>query len=141
MMAGALIAVVASCTKENDKIAEEVQPVSGPVTLTASIDNEASTKATLDDESGAFAFSASDAIKVHNGTDAYTGTTAAGGTTASFTMQDGFTDTGSGLAAFPAGIVNEITASSVTFILPTAYTPLPTTALMVSSLHFSTITE
>lgn len=121
MMAGALIAVVASCAKENDKIAEEVQPVSGPVTLTASIDNEASTKATLDDESGAFAFSASDAIKVHNGTDAYTGTTAAGGTTASFTMQDGFTDSGSGLAAFPAGIVNEITASSVTFILPTSY--------------------
>lgn len=121
MMAGALIAVVASCTKENDKIAEEVQPVSGPVTLTASIDNEASTKATLDDESGAFAFSASDAIKVHNGTDAYTGTTAAGGTTASFTMQDGFTDSGSGLAAFPAGIVSEITASSVTFILPTSY--------------------
>ncbi len=120
-MAGVLVVAAASCAKENDKIAEEVQPVSGPVTLTASIDNEASTKATLDDESGAFAFSASDAIKVYNGTDAYTGTTAAGGTTASFTMQDGFTDSGSGLAAFPAGIVNKITASRVTFILPTSY--------------------
>lgn len=121
MMAGALIAAVASCTKENDKIAEEVQPVSGPVTLSASIDNEASTKATLDDGSGAFAFSASDAIKVHNGTGAYTGTTAEGGTTAIFTMEDGFADEGSGLAAFPAGIVSEITASKVTFILPTSY--------------------
>lgn len=121
MMAGVLIAAVASCTKENDKTAEEVQPVSGPVTLSASIDNEASTKATLDDESGAFAFSASDAIKVHNGTGAYTGTTAEGGTTAKFTMEDGFADEGSGLAAFPAGIVSEIKADKVTFILPTSY--------------------
>lgn len=121
ILAGALVVAIASCAKENDKTAEEVQPVSGPVTLSASIDNEASTKATLDDGTGAFAFSASDAIKVHNGTGAYTGTTAAGGATASFTMQEGFTDSGSGLAAFPADIVSEITAGSVTFILPTSY--------------------
>ena len=120
LLAG-LAAIAFSCTQITELTPEEQIP-SGPVTLIADIANENGTKASLDDGSGIFAFSASDVIKVHNGTKAYNGTTTAGGATASFTMEDGFEDTGAGLAAFPAGIVNAITASNVTFILPTNYT-------------------
>ena len=91
------------------------------VTLTARIADE--TKATLNETTGAFAFSEGDAIKVCNGSGTYasTGSTVSGGI-ATFTMADGFSDTGTGLAAFPAGIVTGITTSTVTFALPSTYT-------------------
>ena len=114
--ASALLLGAASCGKEAPK------EVSGPVTITASIADE--TKATLSDSDGKFAFTTTDAIKVYNGTGTYssTSTVVDGEGNATFTMADGFTDTGSGLAAMPAGIVTAINGSSVTFNLPTSYT-------------------
>lgn len=108
-------AVAASCTEESAPVP------SGPVSLQARIADE--TRATLNDDSGLFAFSSGDAIKVCNGSGIYlsTGVTV-DGTSASFTMDAGFTDSGSGLAAYPAAIVSGITSSSVTFTLPTSYT-------------------
>ena len=43
------------------------------------------------------------------------------GSVASFTMAEGFTDSGSGFAAFPEGMVDDIAAGGVTFTLPTTY--------------------
>lgn len=107
-----------SCSKERE-LPDEIP--FGPVTLTAHIADE--TKATLNETSGAFAFSSDDAIKVYNGTGLYasTGVNISGGV-ATFTMADGFENTGSGFAAFPAGIVDNITADGVTFTLPSSYT-------------------
>ena len=99
-----------------------------PVTLTAYIsesgpDATPATKATLNETSGNFAFSANDAIKVYNGTGTYASTSVTlDGSSARFTMEEGFQDTGSGLAAYPAGIVDAINAGGVTFILPESYT-------------------
>ena len=116
IFASALLLGATSCGKEAPK------EVSGPVTITASIADE--TKSTLSDSDGKFAFTTTDAIKVYNGTGTYssTSTVVDGEGNATFTMADGFTDTGSGLAAMPAGIVTAINGSSVTFNLPTSYT-------------------
>jgi len=118
IFAVALIFGAASCSKEREL---PVEVPSSPVTLKASIADE--TKATLNETSGAFAFSSDDAIKVYNGTGLYasTGVNISGGV-AVFTMADGFANTGSGLAAFPAGMVDGITGSGVTFTLPSSYT-------------------
>ena len=118
IFAVALIFGAASCSKEREL---PVEVPSSPVTLKASIADE--TKATLNETSGAFAFSAGDAIKVYNGTGTYasTGVNINDGV-AVFTMADGFENTGSGFAAFPAGIVDGITGSGVTFTLPSSYT-------------------
>ena len=122
LFAGALLLGFASCAKET-KEAEDNQGVvsTPPVTLQARIADE--TKATLNETTGAFAFSAGDAIKVCNDKGAYssTGSTISDGM-ATFTMADGFEDIGTGLAAFPAGILDAITKSSVTFTLPGTYT-------------------
>lgn len=107
--------------KEDPKPAE-------PVTLTAFIgesgpDATPATKATLNESDGKFAFSDTDAIKVYNGTGTYASTSVTiDGSSARFTMEEGFQDTGSGLAAYPAGIVDDISAGGVTFILPESYT-------------------
>ena len=132
LLFGALILGAAACSSELEIPVEEPNTTpttpttpSGPVTLTASIANETGTKATLSesDENGIFAFSSTDAIKVFNGTGLYASTCVSiNGTTATFTMEDGFLNTGSGLAAFPAGIVNNISEGGVTFTLPASYT-------------------
>ena len=121
MIAGALVLGAVSCAKEI--ASEENSQPSGPVTLTATIVDESGTKATLNDVTGAFAFSGTDAIKVYNGSACYesTGVSIKEGI-ATFTMADGFTNTGSGFAGFPASMVSNITASGVTFVLPASYT-------------------
>ena len=114
LLLGAM-ALAASCAKEAEQIP------SGPVSLKARIADE--TKATLSETDGTFAFTSSDAIKVYNGTDVYASTkVTVEGTTATFTMADGFTNSGSGYAAYPASSVTDITASGVTFTLPSSYT-------------------
>ena len=117
LLLGALT-LAASCAKE------AAQPTpSAPVTLKAVIADE--TKATLDDGTGAFAFSSTDEIILSNGSGVYTSDhteLSQDGSTATFTMSAGFEKTGAGFAAYPASSVSEITASSVTFTLPTSYT-------------------
>ena len=109
------MAIAASCTQENESVP------SGPVSLKARIADE--TRATLSEADGKFAFSSGDVIKVFNGSAVYASTSVdVQETTASFTMEGGFTDTGSGFAAYPAAIVSGITSSGVTFTLPTTYT-------------------
>ena len=116
ILASALLLGAISCGKEVKEV------VSGPVTITASIADE--TKATLSDSDGKFAFTTNDAIKVYNGSGTYssTSTVVDESGNATFTMEPGFTDTGSGLAAMPAGIVSDIDGDEVTFNLPTSYT-------------------
>ena len=111
------ISLAASCAKE------AAQPTpSAPVTLKAVIADE--TKATLDESDGKFSFTTGDAIKVFNGTDVYAskGITVYEDGSATFTMADGFTDSGEGFAAYPASSVSNITADGVTFTLPKTYT-------------------
>jgi hypothetical protein len=117
-----LLLGAASCAKNQETPAAEPVGPMDPVILTASIADE--TKATLDDSAaGTFAFSSADVIKVYNGTGIYesTGVTFSGGNTY-FTMEEGFKNEGSGFAAFPAGIVTDITSDGVSFTLPDTYT-------------------
>ena len=114
LLLGAM-ALAASCAKETE------QTPSGPVSLKAIIADE--TKATLNETTGTFAFTGSDAIKVFNGSGVYGSTSVSlDGTTATFTMPAGFTNTGAGYAAYPASSVTGITAGGVTFTLPASYT-------------------
>ena len=113
LLVGAM-ALAVSCTQES------VPVPSGPVSLKARIADE--TRATLSEDNGTFAFSSTDAIKVYNGSNVYeSDKVTLDGTTATFTMKQGFTDTGAGFAAYPAAIA-DITSSGVTFTLPTIYT-------------------
>ena len=129
IFAGMLIICCASCSKES--VSPQTEPDQGldfniPVSLNARIANDPGSKATLDDSSGSLAFSNSDpkdVIKVYNGSGLYSSTNVSvSGSVATFTMQDGFSDTGFGFAAFPASSVSEITGSGVTFNLPSSYT-------------------
>ena len=121
MLAGALLLSAVSCNNELEPGQETVSPA-GPVILTATIVDE-TTKATVSESDGSFAFSALDAIRVFDGTATYSGTTTLGGVSAEFTMEDGFDAAGAGLAAFPSALVSAIpSASSVTFKLPSSYT-------------------
>ena len=130
IFAGALLLGFTSCSKETKEVNDDngLEPTPTPiVTLKARIADE--TKATLNETTGAFAFSVGDAIaegdaiKVCNDKGAYasTGISINNGV-ASFTMASGFEDIGTGLAAFPAGIVSDITKTTVTFTLPSTYT-------------------
>ena len=110
-----------------------------PVTLTAYIseagpDAVPATRATLNESTGAFAFSEGDAIKVYNGSGTYasTGVTIEG-SSARFTMEEGFTDAGSGLAAFPSEVVSAISTDGVTFQLPDIYEYSQVGSAIVSS--------
>lgn len=110
--------LAASCAKDPGL---SLDHTANPVAVTVSIDPE--TKATIGEEDGTFLFSSGDAIKIYNGTTTYSGTTTADGSaSASFTMEDGFTETGSGYAGFPASLVDGITGSGVMFTLPANYT-------------------
>ena len=121
ILAGALLLSAVSCNNELEPRQETVSPA-GPVILTATIADE-TTKATVSESDGSFAFSALDAIRVFDGTATYSGTTTLGGVSAEFTMEDGFDAAGAGLAAFPSALVSAIpSASSVTFKLPSSYT-------------------
>lgn len=116
ILLGALT-VAASCARENTAPA----PSAAPVSIRARIADE--TKANLHETDGSFAFTGVDAIKIYNGTGTYSSTSVTlDGGTATFTMQDGFTDSGSGFAACPASSVSAISASGVTFTLPDTYT-------------------
>ena len=117
LLAG-LVVIAFSCTQISDLTPEEQLP-SGPVTVTVSIDSE--TKATLAEETGAFAFSSGDAIKIFNGSAVYAGTTTSTDNSGKFTMEDGFTATGSGYAGFPASMVSAIDGDGVKFTLPDSY--------------------
>lgn len=120
ILAGALLLSAVSCNNELEPGQETVSPA-GPVILTATIVDE-TTKATVSESDGSFAFSALDAIRVFDGTATYGGTTTLGGVSAEFTMEDGFNAAGAGLAAFPSALVSAIpSASSVTFNLPSSY--------------------
>lgn len=120
ILAGALLLSAVSCNNELEPGQETVNPA-GPVILTATIVDE-TTKATVSESDGSFAFSALDAIRVFDGTATYGGTTTLGGVSAEFTMEDEFNAAGAGLAAFPSALVSAIpSASSVTFKLPSSY--------------------
>ena len=125
IFAGALIVCCASCSKES--VSPVVEPDQGldfsvPVSLKARIANDPGSKATLGEETGAFSFSNTDAIKVYNGSDTYeSASVSISGSVATFTMPVGFAD-GSGFAAFPASSVSGINGEGVTFNLPSSYT-------------------
>jgi hypothetical protein len=125
IFAGALLLLATACGK--DEVSELVQIVEDEpgktetVYLTACIDKEDATRATLAETGGAFAFSSGDQIKVYNGTDTYTGTTTDAANSASFAMSEGFEDKNDGFAGFPARLVKSIENSGVTFELPASY--------------------
>lgn len=120
ILAGTLLFGAISCNRELEPWQKTDDPA-GPVILTATIADE-TTKATVSESDGSFAFSPLDAIRVFDGTATYAGTTAIGGVSAEFAMEDGFDAAGAGLAAFPSALVTAIpSASSVTFNLPSSY--------------------
>ena len=122
---GALLLLATACS--NDEVSELIQIVEDEpsktetVYLTACIDKEDVTRATLAETGGAFAFSSGDQIKVYNGTDTYTGTTTDAANSASFAMSEGFEDEKDGFAGFPAKLVKSIANSGITFELPASY--------------------
>lgn len=99
----------------------EINPdENSPVLLNVSMEQPV-TKATIGESDGVFKFSNGDAIKVYNGTGLYTGMTSSTSTDGTFAMEDGFVNTGSGFAGFPASLVSNITDGGVTFVLPSSY--------------------
>lgn len=123
LLTGLAVFYSVSCNKSEataENQCQERDQNQGPVQLVVEIDPE--TKATLNDGTGAFAFSNGDQIKVRANGVTYTGSTASTSNMGAFSMSDGFPLNQGGLVGFPAGIVTGITTSTVTFTLPAAYT-------------------
>ena len=116
ILAGLASLFAGSCVKVESPVS-----TNDPVVITVEIDQEDGTKATLA-ESGGFAFSSGDAIKVYQGSTVFTGTTDSNSNSGAFTMSDGFVLNANGLVGFPADIVTEINATDITFTLPASYT-------------------
>lgn len=112
-----VVVLLAACTKNVESVTTEDN--NGLVYITASIDPE--TKSTLNDGTGAFAFSSGDAIMVRNNSGAFSGTTTSTGNSGTFAMAAGFDGGTDGIAGFPASLVSAMTSSTVTFTLPTTY--------------------
>ena len=114
-----VLAVLAACQQEKELVPEETVSA-GPVILSATVeDNEV--KATITEETGAFAFSAEDKILVWNGSKGYYGTASQGGTKADFTMESGFDPKLEGFAAFPSDKASVQNENKVDFTLPQEY--------------------
>lgn len=118
----AISALILFACKKTVEPTPDTQEGGGPVVLSVVIDSENGAKATLNDNSGSFAFSKDDQIKVYANGVAYTGSTASSSNMGAFTMSEGFPLDQGGLAGFPADIVTGISSSTVTFALPTTYT-------------------
>lgn len=127
-----VVVLFAACTKkEVEAPAENQQPEvvkSTPVYITAGIDPE-TTKSTLDEDTGAFGFTASDVIKIWDGTAMEQSESVAPDgsdvSKATIAFPAGFDEDGTAsgwFTAFPASLVSNIEADGVTFTLPASYT-------------------
>lgn len=118
----AFVAVLlAACTKPvNPAVINE----DGSVDITVVIDSENSTKATLAETGGAFAFTSGDAIAIGTDHGAFTGSNVFAGNEDlnTFRVYGLNVKTDVGLAAYPAGMVTAISNTNVTFTLPRSYT-------------------
>ena len=114
-----VLAILAACQQEKELVPEETVSA-GPVILSATVEDN-DVKATITEETGAFAFSANDQILIWNGTMGYYGTTSQGGTKADFTMDNGFDPKLKGFAAFPSDKASVPNANKVDFTLPQEY--------------------
>lgn len=110
---------IAAC--DNTEKPDDV-PTDGSVYVKVSVDPENGTKATIAENGGEFAFNKGDQIKIYDGTALYTGTTYVQTNEGVFLVPDAFNlASGAGFAGFPARLVSNITASGVTFSLPSSY--------------------
>ena len=114
----ALLLLLSACQREME-LTEAGRMAEGPVSVAVTIDPE--TRTTVSESTGAISFSCGDAIKIYNGTGTYTGITQDASTAAQFSMQKGFSASGSGFAGFPADLASGITSSGVSFTLPDTY--------------------
>ena len=114
----ALLLLLSACQREME-LTEAGRMAEGPVSVAVTIDPE--TRTTVSETTGAISFSCGDAIKIYNGTGTYTGITQDASTAAQFSMEKGFSASGSGFAGFPADLVSGITSSGVSFTLPDTY--------------------
>ena len=121
LLSAASLLLAVSCNEVKPDDAGETS--SNELTVVIDRENGANGKATLDDTSGAFAWSRGDQIKVYDGTGIYTGTTQSTENYGLFSVEKPFNiNNGSGWVVFPANIVTGITASSLSITLPTSYT-------------------
>ena len=121
LLSAASLLLAVSCNEVKPDDAGETS--SNELTVVIDRENGANGKATLDDTSGAFAWSHGDQIKVYDGTGIYTGTTQSTENYGLFSVEKPFNiNNGSGWVVFPANIVTGITASSLSITLPTSYT-------------------
>lgn len=114
-----VLAVLAACQQEKELVPEETVSA-GPVILSATVEDN-DVKATITEETGAFAFSAGDIILVWNGTKSYYGTASQSGTKVNFTMDNGFDPEQKGFAAFPGYKASFESSDKVDFTLPQEY--------------------
>ncbi len=129
--AGAAVLFAACTKKEVEAPAENQQPEvvkSTPVYITAGIDPE-TTKSMLNESNGAFGFTASDVIKIWDGTRMVQSESVAPDgsdvSKATIAFPAGFDEGGTAsgwFTAFPASLVSNIEADGVTFTLPASYT-------------------
>jgi len=119
MAAGAVVLAAAACSKEQESTRENTLTL-GPVVLSATVEDN-DVKATITEETGAFAFSAEDKILVWNGTKSYYGTASQSGTKVNFTMENGFDPELKGFAAFPGYKASFASSDKVDFTLPQEY--------------------
>lgn len=119
-----VLAVLAfvSCTKNSEEdITEPVeqQKISAPVIIRAGVDQPTKVEVAAN---GVCTFNeTTDVIKVFNGDGVYTGTALSSGKVVDFEMESGFTETGSGMAAFPAEMLTSLSGSEAVFYLPAEY--------------------
>ena len=117
IFAGVLV-ILAACQQEKELLSEETGSA-GPVILSATVEDN--TKATIAEETGAFAFSAMEQICIRNGNRTLMGTTVKGGTQANFRMDSRFNPQLKGFAAYPSTAVTFIQDNYITFRYPGSY--------------------
>ena len=110
LVAGALALAAAACSKEQESAQENTLTL-GPVVLSATVEDN-DVKATITEETGAFAFSANDQILVWNGTKGYWGTTS---------MDSRFASSDKSFAVYPPSAASYMTQEYVTIHYPMMY--------------------
>lgn len=126
----AALSLLPACQREDSQLNDNVQRLSGPVSIDVTIDQEA-TQTSVSEMTGAISFSMGDKLVISDGEKIYKGITSSTSTSGMFVMEDGF-NPGSyqqfgvfaTFAGFPADMVSDISLiveGAVQFNLPDSY--------------------
>ena len=115
----AILFLLPACQREVIQPEDKDQTPGGPQKVSVTIDQ--GTRTTVSEKTGLISFSSGDAIKIFNNSGIHIGVTASSSTHGDFSMDDGFSASGSGYAGFPANLVADMSTVGVKFRLPYTY--------------------